>query len=344
MKLPVPIREFIGAFADLGVLLPLLIGLIVCNGVSAGPAIVLVGIAYILTGAYYRLPVPVQPMKAMAMIAIATGASAGEIRAAGYLMAAILLIIAATRIADKLNDVFPRELIQGIQLILGIMLVRTGVKFLLVHPGSLAGIVPSSQTLAGIGGIMPSLRQFQTALFLLVIPQLPLSIGNAILATSDCALKYFGRQGARVTPSRLAATMGIGNAIVAIGGGMPFCHGAGGMTAHYRLGARTGAAPIIIGSLLLAVGIWKGGSAAEVLALAPASILGILLLYVGIRHAMLAGSAFRKPSTAAVVLSMGIVGWFTGSLLVALAVGLIVKLLAYGLECAIRNPQSEILK
>lgn len=319
-------RELIGAFADLGTLLPLTLGLIICNGISADAVFILLGLTYILVGAYYRLPIPVQPMKALAMIAITTGASTGQIRAAAWWMAIILIIFGTTRIAEKLNDLFPRFLIHVLQLNLGIMMLRTGAKFILSYPSILADVIPGSDRItehvAG-SGLLPTMADFGSALILLVIPQLPLTIGNAMLATRDCALNYFGDKAKRVTPSKLALSMGIGNFAAALIGGIPICHGAGGMTAHYRLGARTGAACVIIGSALVIVGILEGHSAPAMLSMMPAAILGLLLGYVGIRHAMLARESFRTPEMAIVIVLSAIAGWFSGSILLSFAVGLV---------------------
>lgn len=329
-KLSCRAREFAASFADLGTILPLTIGLIVCNGISAGPALVLMGVTFILTGMYYRLPVPVQPLKALAAIAIAAGVSAGEIRAAAYWMAGIMLVLGAARLADRLNDVFPRVLIQALQLSLGVVMLRAGWKFILSYPDSLAAIISRGHAVtqpAAASGLIPSGAEFQAALILLVIPQLPLTIGNAVLATRDCALRYFGPSGERVTPGRLATTIGLANMAAALVGGIPVCHGAGGMTAYYRLGSRSGFSGIIIGSLLLIVGIAQGDSAAAALSIMPASMLGLLLAYVGLRHAMLAKEAFRSPVTAAIVLSTAAASWLFGNLAIALGVGLAAKLL-----------------
>ena len=326
------VREITGSFADLGTLLPLLLGLIVCNGVGAGRACVLLGITYIVVGAYYRVPVPVQPMKALAMIAITTGASTGQVRAAAYWMAVILLILGVTRLVDRLSDIFPRFLIHVLQLNLGIMMVRTGVKFLLSYPATVA---PGGQHVAGHGissDILPSVSDFQVALLLLVIPQVPLTLGNAIVATRDCAVNYFGPRSARVTPAGLAISMGAANAASAICGGIPICHGAGGMTAHYRLGARTGFACGVIGSLFLIVGVLEGESASALLSLMPAAVLGLLLAHAGIRHALLAQESFRSRTTALVMLSSAVAGWFCGNLLIPLSVGLFTHFLMFGLS------------
>ena len=331
--------EFVGSLADLGVLLPLLVGLIAFNGISAGPALILLGITYILTGAYYRLPVPVQPLKAAAMIAIATGASAGQVRAAALWMAAIMLFLAVTRLADKLDSVFPKVLIHGMQFGLGLMMIRSGMKFVLSFPDSLGALVhgASSAPTHAAGGFLPTGGDFTSALFLLVLPQIPLTIGNSVLATRDCALKYFGAKGQRVTAGRLSATIGLGNLAAGLVGGMPMCHGAGGMTSHYHFGARTGVASAMIGTLLLAIGLAAGHSAAALLPAVPAWVLGAPLTYAGVRHMMLAREAFQTLVNALTVISMGAAAWFQGSLLVALAVGLASRAVVQYAPCVLRH-------
>lgn len=66
-------------------------------------------------------------------------------------------------------------------------------------------------------------------------------------------------------------------------GGVPMCHGAGGLAAHYRFGSRTGGSNLIIGGIFIALALLFGTSAISVLGLIPLSILGILLLFSGIQ-------------------------------------------------------------
>ena len=316
------VPEFVGSLGDLGTLLPLLVGLIAFNGISAGPALALVGISYILTGIYYRVPVPVQPLKAAAMIAIATGATAGQIRAAALWMAGIMLILAVTKLADKLNAVFPRVLVHGLQAGLGLMMIRSGLKFVASCPKCLGAVVSGVNASPAHAGILPSTADFGSALFLLVLPQIPLTIGNAVIATRDCAVKYFGPAGDRVTAGRLSATIGIGNLAAGLVGGMPMCHGAGGMTSHYHFGARTGAAGVMIGTILLVLGVAAGRWAPVLLPAIPAWVLGLPLAYAGVRHVMLARNSFGTVAGAVVVVSMATASLLGSSLLVALVIGL----------------------
>lgn len=323
------LRELVGSVADLGTLLPLLVGLIAFNGIAAGTALTLVGVTYILIGIYYRIPVPVQPLKAAAMIAIATGATFGQIRAAALWMAAIMLILAATRLADKLNSVFPRVLVHGLQAGLGLMMIRSGLRFIASCPKCLGDVVSGVNASPSHAGLLPSTADFASALLLLVLPQIPLTIGNAVIATRDCAVRYFGHAGERVTAGRLSATIGIGNLAAGLFGGMPMCHGAGGMTAHYHFGARTGASGVMIGSLFIILGLGAGRWAPGLLPAIPAWALGAPLAYAGVRHVMLARKSFESLDGAAVVVSMAAATLLGGNLLVALAVGLMLKVVIH---------------
>ena len=129
--------EVAGAFGDIGVLLPLAVALITVNGLPATSVFFGVGVAYVLTGLVYRLPLPIQPLKAVAAIAIAEGLSGSTVVAAGWLMGLLLLLLAATGAARWLTRLFTRPVIRGIQLGLGLMLVRSGLSLV-----SRAQIVP----------------------------------------------------------------------------------------------------------------------------------------------------------------------------------------------------------
>ncbi|WP_018124943.1 putative sulfate/molybdate transporter [Desulfovibrio oxyclinae] len=127
----------------------------------------------------------------------------------------------------------------------------------------------------------PSGADFTLALFTLVLPQLPMTVGNAVIANRDLSLEYFGENSRRVTDRALCVTMGIANAVGALLGGMPLCHGAGGLAAHYRFGARTGGSNIIIGAIFLALAILFGAGILNILHLLPMAALGVLLIFAG---------------------------------------------------------------
>jgi len=105
---------------------------------------------------------------------------------------------------------------------------------------------------------LPTARELSTAFILLVIPQVPLTLGNAVVATSDAARLYFDRRASKVTYKALSISMGLANTAAGLLGGMPVCHGSGGLTAHYRFGARTGGSNLMIGTVCLALVVFFG--------------------------------------------------------------------------------------
>ncbi|HPI98393.1 MAG TPA: putative sulfate/molybdate transporter, partial [Synergistales bacterium] len=73
--------ELAGSMGDLGTLLPLAIGMILINGLDPVGVLLGVGLAYILSGSYFRITCPVEPMKVIGAYAVATGVTAAQIQA-----------------------------------------------------------------------------------------------------------------------------------------------------------------------------------------------------------------------------------------------------------------------
>lgn len=358
-----PWQEMGGAFGDIGTFAPLAVTLIQVNHLNPTVVFALAGALYVWSGWYYRLPVPVQPLKSFTVLAIALGLPPPVVGAGGVLMGASLLLIAASGLADRLNRVFTRPLVRGIQMGIGLILIASGLKMAFtplvpdlhsvlvrggIHPFPvglvLAGLTlvlligfsrsasfPVGLVIVGFGlvaglllnaiphlelGIvvpafaLPRIADLRAALVLLVLPQLPLTLTNSVVAMRDVARTYFGDEARHVTHRALCADLGVANVASGILMGMPMCHGSGGMTAHYRLGARTGGSMIFIGLLLLVIGLVFGPSTAAICRLIPAPVLGVLLAYVGVSHALLVRDV-RGVFDWGVVLSMGLVsGYF----------------------------------
>jgi SulP family sulfate permease len=364
-------RELAGAVADLGVLVPIAVALIVSNGLSATAVLLPAGLLYVTAGLVYQLPVPVQPLKAFGAIAIAKGLGSDEIAAGALLMGAMFLLAGRLGLLDLLARVFPRSLIRGVQLTVGLLflkiawglvtnppksfvsyaleprwalplgvlalglalalrryaisliLVGTGVVASLVLAGGHLSLGPSALVLPSLDGAV-----LLTALTVLVLPQAPLSFANSCLATSDAARVYFGERGARVRPGRLATSFGTANLLAGSISGMPVCHGAGGMTAHYKFGARTGAAPLVMGAALVFLAVGLGSGLAGVLPAFPLPILAGLLATAGLLHIGLLRD-LRGARDWFVALLVGAIG-FEVNLLWALAAGLAVWWVPYG--------------
>ena len=128
---------------------------------------------------------------------------------------------------------------------------------------------------------IPSGSDFSFAFLILVLPQIPMTLGNAVVAYADLSQEYFGEASDRITYPSACISMALANSVSFLMGGMPLCHGAGGLAAHYRFGARTAGSNLIIGSFFVFLAVLLGKHMLSILYLIPMSILGVLLLFAG---------------------------------------------------------------
>ena len=119
---------------------------------------------------------------------------------------------------------------------------------------------------------------------LLALPQLPLTFGNALIAITEENNRLFPDR--PVSERKVALSTGLLNLWSSALGGIPMCHGAGGMAGHVKFGARTGGASIMLGTLLLLVGLFFAGSIGTLFRLFPPSVLGVILFLAGSELAM----------------------------------------------------------
>jgi sulfate permease, SulP family len=330
--------ELAGAFGDLGTLLPIVVAMIFINKLSSSSVFLAFGLFYVVAGYYYRLPIPVQPLKAVGAISIAYPAVITEpvIGAAGIIFGIFLLVLSLTGTIDRIAKLFSQAVVRGIQLTLGLIFLKKGIELIINKelfisglPGKMAdypvnlliGIIvfilvlllldnkrfPAALValfvgiLSGmlLGGaeqlrlafgptemrlIIPSLDNLWTALILLILPQIPLTIGNACVGTADtCTTMFSGKpQLHKTKPGRFAFSMGIFNLPAGFLGAVPMCHGTGGLAAHYRFGARTGGAPIMIGLVFIIIALGLGEFGFSLLSIIPQSVLGVLLVFAGL--------------------------------------------------------------
>jgi len=372
--------ELSGSLGDLGTLLPFSVALMVITGLSVTSVLLMIGIFYILSGAYYKLPIPVQPLKVVSAIAIAypEKVSLTMIGASGIIIGLILLLLAVSGIIDQLAKFFTKPIVRGIQLGLGFILITRGIQFIIkpqlfLHHSNMAPVFPGISLNLAIGimgffiallllsnkrfpsalvlvtggmvlGVIfgslndvgfsfgptpvaltiPGSQDLINALIILVIPQIPLTLGNAVMGTADACYTYFGKgkPAQKVTYRALAMSMGAINVLVGLIGAMPMCHGAGGLAAHYRFGARTGGSNIMIGIIFLTVGVVFGKIGISLLSSIPNSILGILLLFAGIELAVLIKDVSDKKDLFISILIAGI-GFATTHMGVAFVIGIL---------------------
>jgi sulfate permease, SulP family len=344
-------RELAGAVADVGVLVPIAVALIVSNGLSATAVLLPAGLLYVAAAFVYGLPIPVQPLKAFGAIAIAKGLGSDEIAAGALLMGIIFVVLGRLRLLDLAARAFPKALIRGVQLTVGLLFLKIAWELVLEppkafrehalepapavviaaaavvaalmlrrYPVALVLVTAGAVVMVGLGAgdaalgpsalSVPSLdwATLATAFTVLVLPQLPLSFANSCLATADAARVYFGERARTSRPGRLATSFGSANLLAGAVGGMPVCHGAGGLTAHVAFGARTGGAPLVMGLALLTLALGFGAGLAGLLTAFPLPILAALLAVAGLLHIGLLRD-LRGLHSWALALAVGLVGY-----------------------------------
>jgi hypothetical protein len=318
---PLPLlsrREFAGAFGDLGTDLPLLVGMVLATGMEATTVFVVFGVLQIFSGVVYRLPMPVQPLKAMAAIAIASQLAPPVLAAGGLIVGVTMLLLATSGALEWLLRVVPKPVVRGIQLGLGLqLLMLAATRFLPADgragfalaaaallvilvlrtnrrvPGALvvlamgfvwaaatwpeAMALPFGLQLPALPTRAPTGPEFARAALLLALPQIALSLGNSVLATRQVVSDLFPER-PPLTVRRIGTTYGLMNLVAAPLGGVPVCHGSGGIAGHYAFGARTGGSAVIYGTALILAGLFLVGDPAAFQRLFPAPILGTLLL------------------------------------------------------------------
>lgn len=364
--------EVSGAFADLGTFLPLVIGLLVLGRFDPTGLLLGFGIFAVLTGLIYRLPIPVQPMKVVAALAIAGGMSASALMASGLLLGLALLVLGATGLIDRLHRLVPRTVLFGIQLGLGLHLLMAGIALaadalalalvivlilsLLLAAGlraiacililatgiawSLASgsaVLPDMSLgfhLPGFG--LPDWQGMREAAEGAFLPQLAMTVTNAVLLTAVLAREYFPKTGERVSARRLALSSGALNLALAPFGVMPMCHGAGGLAAQYRHGARRGLAPVIFGSACLALGLFAGPQALDWLLLVPLPVVAALLAIAGLQ--LIEPRRFVQVSRSClVIIGLTALVSLTVNVAAGLAAGIVAELLRSAMSRRLRR-------
>jgi SulP family sulfate permease len=113
-----------------------------------------------------------------------------------------------------------------------------------------------------------------------------MTVGNAVIAYTDLSREYFGEDSRKITYQSTCISMALANFLSFFLGGMPVCHGAGGLAAHYRFGARTVGSNLIIGLIFVVLATFLGNHALSIVNLLPMSVLGVLLLFAGSQLAL----------------------------------------------------------
>src|SRR5213083_911533 len=312
-------NELSGAFGDIGTDFPLLVSMILIAKLDTASVLVMFGLMQIVTGLVYRMPMPVQPLKAMAVLVITQKLSGRILYGGGLAIGVMMLVLAATGLIEWVARAVPKSVVRGIQFGLGLQIASLALKDY-VQAGGLPGYGLAAAcfvlTLAllgnrkyppallvillgvvyallfnvdlgalgrGIGFTLPHISVPNTAdvltgLVALALPQLPLSLGNSILATRQITEDLFPRRAVGVR--KISLTYALMNLINPFFGGVPTCHGSGGIVGHYAFGA--------------------------VIQLFPLPVLGVILLFEGVMLMRLVGDMAASRPDFAIVLLVGL--------------------------------------
>lgn len=360
-------RELSGSLGDLGVFLPLSVAMALSCDMNLGLILICAGAANIAAGWFFRQPIPIQPMKAIAAVAIAESLLAGQIAASGLLMGVAMLALAFSGAIRRGVGLIPKAVVRGIQLGVGLKLAFRGMEWIAELPAigwdswliaaiclilflamlsrrlpTLLVVFVFGFALMGLGNaegfqalrlglpkfqwIWPHASDWSAGLFSGALPQLPLTLLNSVIAVCALSADYFPKRG--VSPTRMAAQIGVMNLIVAPLGGLPMCHGAGGLAAQYRFGARTGGSVVMLGGGMILAGMLFGKTLIPLFEAYPKAILGLMIVAAGLGLAYAARDTLRGShliitvATAAPILILNTgVGFLVGCA-VALALNL----------------------
>jgi MFS superfamily sulfate permease-like transporter len=320
--------------------------MILAVGLHSSSVLVMFGLMQYVTALTYGMPMPVQPLKAVAVLVITQKVAPEILYGGGLAIGIVMLILAATGAITWLARVVPRPVVRGLQLGLGIQLsllalkdyvqadglngyILAAISFVIIvalfgnrrFPPALfviaLGIVYAfvfkltPHDLAGAAGFtLPQVRHVTidsmiAGFTLLAIPQIPLSLGNSVLATRQAVEDLFPER--QIGVRKLSFTYAAMNLVNPFFGGVPTCHGSGGLIGHYTFGARTGGSIIIYGSLFVILGLFFAAGFQQVVQVFPLPVLGVLLFFEGVALMLFARGEAGNKRDFFVVIATGLI-------------------------------------
>jgi hypothetical protein len=332
--------EWAGAFGDVGTLIPFVVAYITIVKVEPLGLLFMFGICLLAAGFYYRTPLPIQPMKAIGAAAIAGGISPAALFGSGITTGIFWFVAGTTGAIRPIAKLATKPVVRGIMLGLGLSFMVDGVHrmktapvlagfalvvtyilltnpkipamFMLIVIGVVSAVIMNPQIMSELAKIrvgfklpvfslpMITWNDIVVGTLLFTLPQIPLTLGNAVIAIVAENNQLFPDR--QVTEKKIAISQGIMNLVSPLFGGIPMCHGAGGMAGHVRFGAKTGGALVILGSLLVLLALFFSDSVAIIFKIFPNAILGVILFFAGSELAIVVKDIGEKKADFYVML------------------------------------------
>ncbi|MEF8807044.1 putative sulfate/molybdate transporter [Natronomonas sp.] len=334
-KFSTSVGEVTGAIGDSITVLPLVVALGVLTPASLPHLLAGFAVFQAVWGVYYGLPLSVEPMKALAGLAIAGAISYGDLVAAGLLAGLLLLVAGRTGVLTVVATHVGEPVVRGVQFAVACLLVVAAADLVVVSPTvagvgvaiaavvalvsrravALAVLVTGALWAGTTGGVpapsVPALAVFPSGSPTLSLgaveglaAQLAMTVGNAAVATSLLLSDLYD---ADVSSDELAESMGAMNLLAVPLGAVPMCHGSGGLAGKHAFGARTATANLVAGGLYVGLALFAG-----LLVAFPMALLGVLLCVVAASLARVAFEATDRPWLVAGMGGLAVltnVGW-----------------------------------
>lgn len=340
-------QELSGSFGDIGTDFPLIVAMIIAADLHTPSVFIVFGLMQIFTGFVYKVPMPVQPLKAMAAIVIAQQIGGNVLLGAGLSIGIVMFLLSITNVLTKITKIVPKAVIRGIQLGIGLNLVLLSFQKYIPDRGIEGYILaliaftiiillidnkkyPASIIILALGILfaifigdssfvfqnafgfnlpqthLPTLEDIYKGFLLLALPQIPLSLGNSIIATKQVANDLFPEK-SQITIKKIGLTYSIMNLIIPFVSGIPSCHGSGGMVGHYTFGGRTGGSVIIYGLFYIMIGLIFGNGFDSIIKMFPLPILGVILMFEGLSLMLLIKDIVNEQKGFVIALLVGII-------------------------------------
>jgi MFS superfamily sulfate permease-like transporter len=294
------------------------------NGLLVAFGVALIAAGLIYRTPFPVQPMKAIGAAAVSQTMLAAGLGSAAVIGAALTTGLLWIVLAVTGLGRQAARWVPRSALLGVVMGLGFSFMLEGIRMMSSSPG-VAGLllaltllllgrprVPAMLVLLGIGVLVAvigqpdllhelnalrpefklpalawtslSLSDLWTGFVLLAVPQLPLTFGNAFIAITEENNRLFPDR--PVTERSVAFSTGVMNLGSSLIGGIPMCHGAGGMAGHVQFGARTGGSSIILGSVLLCAGLFLSASIVTVFRMFPPNVLGVILFLAGLQLAL----------------------------------------------------------
>lgn len=338
-------NELSGAFGDIGTDFPLIAGMILTAHLNPASVLTMFGVMQVLTGFLYGMPMPAQPLKAMAVIVISGKASASVLFAGGLAIGVVMLVLAATGLLTAFARAIPVPVVRGIQFGLGLQLSTLALRDYIPAEGRVGFALAAVAFFLSL--LLIGNRRFPPAFFVLgfgvvfalifrvhpreLVHGIGLNLptmnlpnrsdiwtGFYLLAIPQLALSLGNSVLAtkqlvsdlfphkQVSIRKIGFTYAAMNLINPFFSGVPTCHGSGGIVGHYTFGARTGGSVVLYGMFYLTLGLFFAGAFQQVIPLFPKPVLGTILLIEALALMALCRDMARSVADFIIVLIVGL--------------------------------------